>query len=126
MQRSIGMVENPQGASSYLGFVNWQILGIVRFQNEAKQVFNIVSICTNLKHSHLSKDNLEILISIYKKWPNLKMVWNAQIWGLVVSVCKLQTLTTSPQMSRQNVSHLWWETFWKCEAGLYSHHIPGS
>jgi hypothetical protein len=22
MQRSIGMVENPQGASSYLGFVN--------------------------------------------------------------------------------------------------------
>jgi hypothetical protein len=70
MQRSIGMVKNPQGAFSYLGFVNWQILGIVRFQNEAKNVFNIVSIRTNLKHSHLSKDNLEILISIYKKSPN--------------------------------------------------------
>jgi hypothetical protein len=62
----------------------------VQFQNEAKKkVFNIVSICTNLKHLHLNKDNLEILISIQKKWLNLKMVWNAQIWGLVVSVCKL-------------------------------------
>jgi hypothetical protein len=81
MQISIGMVEKSQGAFSSVGFVNWQILGIVQFQNEAKKKFNIVNICTNLMHSHLSMDILEMLISIYKKWPNFKMIWNAQSLG---------------------------------------------
>jgi len=41
----------------------------VGFQIEAERVFNIASICTNLQHSWLAIENLEMLISIYKKWP---------------------------------------------------------
>jgi len=51
---------------SYVVFVAQQIWGIIGFQIEAKKVFNITSICTNLKRSQLSMDNLEMLINIYK------------------------------------------------------------
>jgi hypothetical protein len=44
-------------------------LGIVGSQIEAERVFSIVGICTNLQHSRLGIDNLEMLISILL-WPN--------------------------------------------------------
>ncbi len=50
---------------SYVGFVARQILGIVGSQIEVERVFNIASICTNLRHSRLGIDNLEMFISIY-------------------------------------------------------------
>ncbi len=55
---------------SYVEFVAWQILGIVASQIEAKRVLNIVSICINLQRSWLGMDNLEMLINIYKNWPD--------------------------------------------------------
>jgi hypothetical protein len=55
---------------SYVEFVAPQILGIVGSQIEAKRVFSIASICTNLQHSWLGIDNLEMLINIYKNWPD--------------------------------------------------------
>ncbi len=39
-------------------------------QIEAERIFSIASICTNLQHSWLGIENLEMLISIYKNWPN--------------------------------------------------------
>jgi hypothetical protein len=53
MQRSIGMVENHKVQFSYVGFVDWQILGIVGSQIEVEKVFNIINICTNLQCFHL-------------------------------------------------------------------------
>jgi hypothetical protein len=50
---------------SYVGFVARQILGIVGSQIGAERIFSIVGICTNLGHSRLGIDNLEMLISIY-------------------------------------------------------------
>jgi hypothetical protein len=45
-------------------------LGIAGFQIEVERVFGIASICTNLRRSRLSIDNLEMLINIYKNWPD--------------------------------------------------------
>ncbi len=53
----------------YVGFVARKILGIVGSQIEAKKVFNIAGICTNLCCSRLGMENLDILINIYKNWP---------------------------------------------------------
>jgi hypothetical protein len=39
-------------------------------QIEAKRVFNIADICTNLQHSWLGIENLEMLINIYKNSSN--------------------------------------------------------
>lgn len=33
-------------------------------------VLNITNICTNIQHSQLGIENLEMLISIYKNWPD--------------------------------------------------------
>jgi hypothetical protein len=33
-------------------------------------VLNITNICTNLQHSQLGIENLEMLISIYMNWPD--------------------------------------------------------
>ncbi len=55
---------------SYVGFIARQIMGIVGFQIEAKRVFSIASICTNLWHFYLGMDNFQMLINIYKNWPN--------------------------------------------------------
>jgi hypothetical protein len=43
-------------------------LWIVGSQIKAKIVFSIIGICTNLKHSWLGMDNLEMLINTYKNW----------------------------------------------------------
>ncbi len=51
---------------SYVGFVVCQILGIVWLQIEAERLVNIAGICTNLHHSRLGMENLEMIISIYK------------------------------------------------------------
>jgi len=51
---------------SYVWFVAWQIFGIVGSQIEAKRVFSIASIYTNLQHFWLGIENHEMLISIYK------------------------------------------------------------
>ncbi len=50
---------------SCVGFVARQILDIVGSQIEAERVFSIAGICTNLRHSRLGIDNLEMLVSIY-------------------------------------------------------------
>jgi hypothetical protein len=39
---------------SYVGFVAWQIIGIVGFHIEAKRIFNIVDICSSLWFAHLA------------------------------------------------------------------------
>jgi hypothetical protein len=54
---------------SYVGFVAHKTFGIVGSQIEAKRIFNIVRICTNLCCSRLGMENLEMLINIYKNWP---------------------------------------------------------
>ncbi len=59
---------------SYVGFVAQQILDIVGSQIEVEKVFNIESICTNLRCSRLGIDNFEMLISIYKNWPDDALV----------------------------------------------------
>jgi len=51
---------------SHVGFVAQQILGIVGSQIEAKRVFSIAGICTNLQHFWLGIENLDMLINIYK------------------------------------------------------------
>ncbi len=43
-------------------------MGIVGSQIKAKRVFSIIGIYTNLKHSWLGMDNLEMLINTYKNW----------------------------------------------------------
>ncbi len=50
-------------------FVVHQILGIVGSQIQAKRVFNIASIYTNLRRSRLGTKNLEMFINICKNWP---------------------------------------------------------
>jgi hypothetical protein len=55
---------------SYVGFVAQQILGIVGSQIEVEFFFNIATICMNLPQSWFGMDNLEMLINIYKNWPN--------------------------------------------------------
>jgi len=52
---------------SYVGFVAWQILGIVGSQIEAEKVFKIVSICINTRQFRLGIIFLEMLVSIYKE-----------------------------------------------------------
>jgi len=54
----------------YVEFVAQEILGIVDSQIEAKRIFNVVGIYTNLQRSRLGIKNLEMFISIYKNWPN--------------------------------------------------------
>lgn len=49
---------------SYVEFVVYHILRIVGSQIEAKRVFDIASICTNLCCSSLGTKNLEMLINI--------------------------------------------------------------
>jgi hypothetical protein len=44
------------------------VLGIVGFQIEVERIFNIVNICTNLRHFQSGMDNFEILIIIYQNW----------------------------------------------------------
>jgi hypothetical protein len=58
-----------EGHFSYVKFVVHQILGIVGSHIEAKKIFNIVGIYTNLHHSRLGTENLEMFISINKNWP---------------------------------------------------------
>ncbi len=55
---------------SSIGFVAQQILGIVGSHIEVEFFFNIATICMNLSHSWFGMDNLEMLINIYKNWPN--------------------------------------------------------
>ncbi len=55
---------------SYVGFVDRWILRIEDFQIMANEVLNITNICTNLQHSQWGSENLEMLISIYKNWPD--------------------------------------------------------
>jgi hypothetical protein len=45
-------------------------LGIIGSQIQAKWVFSIAGICTNLQHFQLGMDNFEMLINIYKNWPD--------------------------------------------------------
>jgi len=45
-------------------------LGIVGSQIEVEIFSNIATICMNLSHSWFGMDNLEMLINIYKNWPN--------------------------------------------------------
>jgi hypothetical protein len=47
-----------------------QILGIVGSQIEVERVFDIVNICTNMRQSKLGINFLEMLVSIYKNWPD--------------------------------------------------------
>jgi hypothetical protein len=58
-----------EGHFSYVGFLVRQILGIVGSQIEVERVFSIASICTNLHHSRLGTESIEMLISIYKNIP---------------------------------------------------------
>ncbi len=53
-----------------LGLQLNKILGIVGFQIEVERVFNIASICTNVQRFRLGIDNLEMLVNIYKNWPD--------------------------------------------------------
>jgi hypothetical protein len=54
-----------------IGFVARQILGIIGFPIELERAFNIVGICTNLRHSQLGIENLEMVMSyIYNNWSN--------------------------------------------------------
>jgi hypothetical protein len=54
-----------------LGFVARQIMGIICFPIELERAFNIVGICTNLKHFQLGIENLEMVINyIYNNWPD--------------------------------------------------------
>ncbi len=55
---------------SYVGFVGWQKNLIVGSQIEVEKVFSVASICTNLWCFWLGIKNLEMLISIYKNWPD--------------------------------------------------------
>jgi hypothetical protein len=55
---------------SYVEFVDQWILRIEDFQIMANGVLNITNICTNLLHSQLGIENIEMLISTYKNWPN--------------------------------------------------------
>jgi hypothetical protein len=48
-----------------LGLVMQQILGIIGYQIEAKCIFSLVGILTNLRRCRLQIDNLEKLILIY-------------------------------------------------------------
>jgi len=45
-------------------------LRIVGSQTKVEKVFNIASICTNLRCFQLDMDNFEILINNYKNWSN--------------------------------------------------------
>jgi len=47
---------------SYVGFIVWKKIWIVGSQIEAERVFSITSIYTNLQHSWLGIENIEMLI----------------------------------------------------------------
>ncbi len=69
-QKSIRMVENTWG----IILVCW-VCGSTNskdcwFTDEAERVFSVASICTNLRCFWLGIKNLEMLISIYKNWPD--------------------------------------------------------
>jgi hypothetical protein len=67
MPRSLVCWKAHEQHFSYVAFIVQQALGIVGSQIVEK-IFNIVNICTNLRHSQLGMDNFEILIIIYKNW----------------------------------------------------------
>jgi hypothetical protein len=58
-----------KGHFSYVEFVACQILEIVGSHIEAEGVFNITCVYMNLHHSRLGTENLEMLINVYKNWP---------------------------------------------------------
>jgi hypothetical protein len=66
MPRSLACWKAHEQHFSYVAFIAQQVLGIVGSQMEVKRIFNIVNICTNLRHSQLGTDNFEKLIIIYK------------------------------------------------------------
>jgi hypothetical protein len=47
-----------------IGFLAWQILGVIGFQIEIESKYS------NLKRCHLQTENLEKLIFVNKNWPN--------------------------------------------------------
>jgi hypothetical protein len=53
-----------------IGFLAWQILGVVGFQIETKIIFSLVGILTNLRRCHLQIDNLKNLIFVNRNWLN--------------------------------------------------------
>jgi hypothetical protein len=59
---------------SYVKFVARQILEIVGLHIEAEKIFNITYIYMSLHCSRLGTKNLEMLINIYKNWPEYARV----------------------------------------------------
>lgn len=51
-------------------FLVCQVLGIVGFQIETQQIFNVIGIITNLRWSRLGIDNLNHLVLVIKNWPH--------------------------------------------------------
>jgi hypothetical protein len=52
-----------------IGFLAYQILGIIGSQIETKRIFSLASILTNLRRYRLQLENLENLIFVSKNWP---------------------------------------------------------
>jgi hypothetical protein len=55
---------------SIVGFLAYQILGIIRSQIEIERNFSSPSRLPNLRRCHLQLNNLERLIFVNKNWPN--------------------------------------------------------
>jgi hypothetical protein len=53
-----------------VGFLAWQILGVVGSQIEIKSIFSLVGVLINFKRCHLQTENLKKLIFANKNWLN--------------------------------------------------------
>jgi len=64
-----------------IGFVVRFTLGTISFPIKLERAFNIVSICTNLRHFQLGIENLEMVINYIYNWPDDSCVegW-ASMW----------------------------------------------
>jgi hypothetical protein len=76
------MVETSWKQFSYVVFVARQILGVVGSCIKSERILSIASICINMQCSRLGIENFDMLVSIYKNWPNDSWV-GTNVHGIV-------------------------------------------
>jgi hypothetical protein len=77
------MVAEHESMFAIVGFLAWQILGIVESQIETKRIFSLVGILTNLKRYKLQSKNLKNLIFVNKNWPSDPRIGSKSLSSLI-------------------------------------------